>query len=83
MTRAFAVLLLLLGGQEPDIDELIQQLTEGSIQERDQSIRALIERGEVSAPKLRAKMAAAEGEYRNLLSQILERIEFKDVPLPK
>src|SRR5688572_30293764 len=59
---------------DPEVEALIEQLKEGSIEERDQAVRALIEFGDKAVPKLRAMMTGAHDVERRLLSDLLDQI---------
>ena len=77
---AFAFPCLLIAGcgsashHDPEVDALIEQLFEGTIEERDQAAKALIDCGDKSEARLRAMMAGANSRDRRHLSDILDRI---------
>jgi len=69
--------LALLGlflGQDPDVDGLLKQLTDESIEVREKAAAALIELGDKAEEKVKARMASAEGELQKRCQWILERI---------
>lgn len=67
-------LLVLLVLQEPDVDSLLKQLTDDSIEVREKAAAALVELGDKAEEKVKARMASAEGELQKRCQWILERI---------
>lgn len=72
--KCLAFLAFLLVTQDPDIDGLIRKLEEDSPVTRDEAVKALVEAGEKALPKLKARMASAEGQLRALCGQVIEQI---------
>lgn len=71
--RALALLVLLLA-QEPDVDALLNQLEDESVEVREKAAAALIEVGPKAEAKLRARIASADGALRTVCTRILETI---------
>jgi hypothetical protein len=67
-------LLGLLAIQEPDVDALLKQLSDESIEVREQAAAALVELGPKAEAKVRAKAATADGAVRTVCERILEVI---------
>jgi hypothetical protein len=60
--------------QQSEVDALLQHLTDGTIEEREKAIKALVELGDKAEAGLKARMAKAEEPVRKVLGQILEQI---------
>jgi hypothetical protein len=73
MRVAMLALLSLVVLQEPDIDALLNQLSDESIEARERSVTALIELGPKAETKVRAKMESSQGEARRHCERILAR----------
>jgi hypothetical protein len=74
MTR-FALLLLLLGPQDPDVESLIKQLGDESLEIREKAVAALVGLGDKAEEKLKARLATAEGEFKARLEGVLRDID--------
>ena len=74
--RTFALLSILLLAPQDDaaVDALIRALDSDSAAERDRAQKALLERGERVAPRLKAAEAQASGEPKARLAAILREI---------
>jgi hypothetical protein len=68
------VLIGLLAIQDPDVDALLKQLEDDSIETREKAASALIELGDKSEERVRTRMAGADGELKLLCKRILEQI---------
>lgn len=68
-----AVLGLLLA-QDPDVDALLKQLEDEAIEVREKAAAALAELGDKAEEKVKARMASAGGELKNLCRKILKGI---------
>src|SRR5688572_12415786 len=71
--RALA-LLVLLAIQDPDIDALLKQLEDESIEVREKAATALVDLGDKAEEKVKKRMASAEGELQLFCKRILERM---------
>jgi hypothetical protein len=69
---ALAVLVL---GQDPDIDSLLNRVSEESIEERTRAVKALMDYGTKAESKVRAKLETSQGETRLLCERILAHYE--------
>lgn len=72
--RALALLGLLWIGQDPDVDALLKQLEDESIEVREKAAAALVELGDKAEEKVKARMASADGELKMLCRKVLDRI---------
>lgn len=73
MRTLFLLGLLLI--QEPDIDSLLKQLTDESIEVREKAAAALVTMAEKSVSKLKLRISTAEGELKARREQVLRKIE--------
>lgn len=71
--RAIA-LLVLLAIQDPDVDALLKQLEDDSIEVREKAATGLVDLGDKAEEKVKARMATAEGELKLFCKRILERM---------
>src|SRR5262245_45364087 len=69
------VLLALLVFQEPDLDQLIKQLSDDSIDVREKAAAALVELGGEAEERIRREAASAGGELKGRLEGILMSID--------
>jgi len=67
-------LLGLLLVQDPDVDGLLKQLTDESIEVREKAAAALIDLGEKAEEKIKARLGTAEGDLKKACETILDRI---------
>ncbi|HEU4339711.1 MAG TPA: hypothetical protein VFS19_06555, partial [Planctomycetota bacterium] len=67
----FAGLLL---AQDPDVDALLKLLEDDSIEVRDKAASKLIELGDAAEPKINARLASADGEFKARLNGVLRDI---------
>jgi hypothetical protein len=72
--RALALIGLLLGFQDPDVDALLKQLGDESIEVREKAAAALVELGDKAEEKVKARMDSADGELKMLCRKVLDRI---------
>lgn len=68
------VLLSLVTIQDPDIDALLKQLEDESIEVREKAAAALVDLGDKAEAKVRSRMEASEGELKIFCTKILERM---------
>lgn len=73
MRALFLFFLLLV--QDPDLDALLKQLSDDSIEVREKATAALVERGEKSEERLRKEIASSSGELKARFESILRAIE--------
>src|SRR5262245_3454911 len=67
-------LLALLAVQDPDVDALLKQLEDESIEVREKAAAQLINLGEKAEEKVKARLAAAEGALKLVCQRILEQM---------
>ncbi|HZL73442.1 MAG TPA: hypothetical protein VFC86_13350, partial [Planctomycetota bacterium] len=67
-------LLGLLLIQDPDVDALLKQLEDESIEVREKAATKLIELGDKAEEKVKARLASADGELKHLCKRILEQL---------
>src|SRR5688572_11640381 len=67
-------LLGLLAIQDPDVDALLKQLEDDSIEVRDKAAATLVDLGEKAEEKVRVRMDASDGEIKLVCKRILERM---------
>ena len=67
-------LLVLAALQDPDIDALLKQLEDESIEVRDKAAAKLIDLGDKAEEKVKARLAAADGALRQTCQRILEQM---------
>jgi hypothetical protein len=68
-------MLILLAIQEPDVDALLKQLSDETLQVREKAAAALIELGARAEEKLKSRLATAEGEFKSRLEAVLRGME--------
>src|SRR5688572_11672115 len=68
------VLLGFMALQEPDLDALLKQLEDESIEVREKAMAALLEAGDKALPKLKARAASADATLRSVCERLIERI---------
>jgi hypothetical protein len=76
--RAFALVLLLLPAQESRVQELLSRLDDDKIEVRATAAAALIDMGKTALPALRPALAAAGGELKDRLADIIRKIQERE-----
>src|SRR5688572_3597984 len=70
----FLALFALLVLQDPDIDKLLKQLEDESIEVREKAVATLVDLGDKAEARIRSHMDAVDGELKLVCKRILERM---------